>query len=65
MRLLTDKGERRVAFGLRSAYVKVVDGECVYFCSGPLMSMASQVCSVYYAEICSGVGTTHNGIQSM
>ena len=64
VRLLTDEGERGVAFGLSFASVKVVDGECVYFCSGPLMSMVSY-CSVYYAEICSGVGTTHNGIQSM
>ena len=37
VRLQTYEGERGVTFGLSSASVKVVDGECVYFCSGPLM----------------------------
>ena len=57
VRLQTDEGERGVDFGLNSAYVKVVDGECVYLVvdHSCTLSMASQLCSVYYAEICSEV----------
>ena len=53
VQLQTD--ERGVAFGLSAASVKVVDGECVYFCSGPLMHIVNGVCIIYYAEICSEV----------
>ena len=43
VQLLTDEGERGVAFGLISASVKVVDGECVYFSSGPLMHFVNGI----------------------